>query len=145
MNKTSLLVTYKQAILLKKLGFNSPTSNYCVERLEQKRIRGRQYNCLINGHSEKWNCVESYSIFTKEYSFPYIAIPTVFDAIRWLDVKTKKIQHNVETISYMKQQACVCDTPKKLRSIVDFLIETLIVTGESVTKVNNKKNKDHGK
>ena len=121
-------------------------------------MRGRQYNCLIEGRSEKWNCIEarstlhcatkelkSCSTLTKEYSFPYIAIPTVFDAIRWLDVKTKKIQHNVETVLYMKQQACVCDTPKKLRSVVDFLIETLIVTRESVTKVNNKKNKDHGK
>lgn len=108
-------------------------------------MRGRQYNCLIEGRSEKWNCIEARSTLTKEYSFPYIAIPTVFDAIRWLDVKTKKIQHNVETVLYMKQQACVCDTPKKLRSIVDFLIETLIVTRESVTKVNNKKNKDHDK
>lgn len=112
MSKTNLLVTYKQAVLLKKLGFNAPTSHYCIENLEQKRMRGRQYNCLIEGRSEKWNCIEARSTLTKEYSFPYIAIPTVFDAIRWLDVKTKKIQHNVETISYMKQQACVCDTPK---------------------------------
>lgn len=145
MSKTNLLVTYKQAILLKNLGFNAPTSYYCIENLEQKRMRGRQYNCLIEGRSEKWNCIEARSTLTKEYSFPYIAIPTVFDAIRWLDVKMKKIQHNVETVLYMKQQACVCDTPKKLRSIVDFLIETLIVTRESVAKVNNKKNKDHGK
>ena len=145
MSKTNLLVTYKQAVLLKNLGFNTPTSHYCIENLEQKRMRGRQYNCLIEGRSEKWNCIEARSTLTKEYSFPYIAIPTVFDAIRWLDVKTKKIQHNVETVLYMKQQACVCDTPKKLRSIVDFLIETLIVTRESVAKVNNKKNKDHGK
>lgn len=145
MSKTNLLVTYKQAVLLKNLGFNAPTSHYCIENLEQKRMRGRQYNCLIEGRSEKWNCIEARSTLTKEYSFPYIAIPTVFDAIRWLDVKTKKIQHNVETVLYMKQQACVCDTPKKLRSIVDFLIETLIVTRESVAKVNNKKNKDHGK
>lgn len=145
MSKTNLLVTYKQAVLLKNLGFNAPTSHYCIENLEQKRMRGRQYNCLIEGRSEKWNCIEARSTLTKEYSFPYIAIPTVFDAIRWLDVKTKKIQHNVETVLYMKQQACVCDTPKKLRSIIDFLIETLIVTRESVAKVNNKKNKDHGK
>nr|DAF66159.1 MAG TPA: hypothetical protein [Caudoviricetes sp.] len=145
MSKTNLLVTYKQAILLKNLGFNSPTSHYCIENLEQKRMRGRQYNCLIEGRSEKWNCIEARSTLTKEYSFPYIAIPTVFDAIRWLDVKTKKIQHNVETVLYMKQQAYVCDTPKKLRSVVDFLIETLIVTRESVAKVNNKKNKDHDK
>ena len=145
MSKTNLLVTYKQAVLLKNLGFNAPTSHYCIENLEQKRIRGRQYNCLIEGRSEKWNCIEARSTLTKEYSFPYIAIPTVFDAIRWLDVKTKKIQHNVETVLYIKQQACVCDTPKKLRSVVDFLIETLIVTRESVAKVNNKKNKDHGK
>lgn len=145
MSKTNLLVTYKQAVLLKNLGFNAPTSHYCIENLEQKRMRGRQYNCLIEGRSEKWNCIEARSTLTKEYSFPYIAIPTVFDAIRWLDVKTKKIQHNVETVLYIKQQACVCDTPKKLRSVVDFLIETLIVTRESVAKVNNKKNKDHGK
>lgn len=145
MRKTNLLVTYKQAVLLKNLGFNAPTSHYCIENLEQKRMRGRQYNCLIEGRSEKWNCIEARSTLTKEYSFPYIAIPTVFDAIRWLDVKTKKIQHNVETVLYIKQQACVCDTPKKLRSVVDFLIETLIVTRESVAKVNNKKNKDHGK
>ena len=145
MSKTNLLVTYKQAVLLKNLGFSSPTSHYCIENLEQNRMRGRQYNCLIEGRSEKWNCIEARSTLTKEYSFPYIAIPTVFDAIRWLDVKTKKIQHNVETVLYMKQQACVCDTPKKLRSVVDFLIETLIVTRESVAKVNNKKNKDHGK
>ena len=145
MSKTNLLVTYKQAVLLKNLGFSAPTSHYCIENLEQKRMRGRQYNCLIEGRSEKWNCIEARSTLTKEYSFPYIAIPTVFDAIRWLDVKTKKIQHNVETVLYMKQQACVCDTPKKLRSVVDFLIETLIVTRESVTKVNNKKNKDHDK
>ena len=145
MSKTNLLVTYKQAVLLKNLGFSAPTSHYCIENLEQKRMRGRQYNCLIEGRSEKWNCIEARSTLTKEYSFPYIAIPTVFDAIRWLDVKTKKIQHNVETVLYMKQQACVCDTPKKLRSVVDFLIETLIVTRESVAKINNKKNKDHGK
>ena len=145
MSKTNLLVTYKQAVLLKNLGFSAPTSHYCIENLEQKRMRGRQYNCLIEGRSEKWNCIEARSTLTKEYSFPYIAIPTVFDAIRWLDIKTKKIQHNVETVLYMKQQACVCDTPKKLRSIVDFLIETLIATRESVAKVNNKKNKDHGK
>lgn len=145
MSKTNLLVTYKQAVLLKNLGFSTPTSHYCIENLEQKRMRGRQYNCLIEGRSEKWNCIEARSTLTKEYSFPYIAIPTVFDAIRWLDVKTKKIQHNVETVLYMKQQACMCDTPKKLRSVVDFLIETLIVTRESVAKVNNKKNKDHGK
>lgn len=145
MSKTNLLVTYKQAVLLKNLGFSSPTSHYCIENLEQKKMRGRQYNCLIEGRSEKWNCIEARSTLTKEYSFPYIAIPTVFDAIRWLDVKTKKIQHNVETVLYIKQQACVCDTPKKLRSVVDFLIETLIVTRESVAKVNNKKNKDHGK
>lgn len=145
MSKTNLLVTYKQAVLLKNLGFSAPTSHYCIENLEQKRMRGRQYNCLIEGRSEKWNCIEARSTLTKEYSFPYIAIPTVFDAIRWLDVKTKKIQHNVETVLYIKQQACVCDTPKKLRSVVDFLIETLIVTRESVAKVNNKKNKDHGK
>lgn len=145
MSKTNLLVTYKQAVLLKNLGFNAPTSHYCIENLEQKRMRGRQYNCLIEGRSEKWNCIEARSTLTKEYSFPYIAIPTVFDAIRWLDVKTKKIQHNVETVLYIKQQACVCDTPKKLRSVIDFLIETLIVTRESVAKVNNKKNKDHGK
>ena len=145
MSKTNLLVTYKQAVLLKNLGFNAPTSHYCIENLEQKRMRGRQYNCLIEGRSEKWNCIEARSTLTKEYSFPYIAIPTVFDAIRWLDVKTKKTQHNVETVLYMKQQTYVCDTPKKLRSVVDFLIEILIVTRESVAKVNNKKNKDHGK
>ena len=112
MSKTNLLVTYKQAVLLKNLGFSAPTSHYCIENLEQKRMRGRQYNCLIEGRSEKWNCIEARSTLTKEYSFPYIAIPTVFDAIRWLDVKTKKIQHNVETVLYIKQQACVCDTPK---------------------------------
>lgn len=84
------LVTYNTAIELKALGFTQLCTYYCVEKLEKNRTRGRKFNCISMSYPTDWNSVDQKSTLTKEVIYPYVSIPTVYEAIRWIIKEIEK-------------------------------------------------------
>ena len=77
-------MTYNTAIELKALGFNPLCTYYCVEKLEKPRTKGKKFNCISMSYPTDWNSVDQKSALTKEVIYPYVSIPTVYEAIRWI-------------------------------------------------------------
>lgn len=73
MKKTDKLVTYKEAIKLRILGYDEECCHYCMIVLEESHQKGRKFNCLCKSYPENWNNKTS-----------FISIPTYIDATRWL-------------------------------------------------------------
>lgn len=84
------LVTYNTAIELKALGFNQLCTYYCVEKLEKNRIRGRKFNCISMSYPTNWNFVDQKSTLTKDVIYPYVSIPTLYEAIIWVCMEIEK-------------------------------------------------------
>lgn len=84
------LVAYNTAIELKALGFNQLCTHYCVEKLEKNRIRGRKFNCISMSYPTDWNSVDQKSALTKEVIYPYVSIPTLYEATRWVCMEIEK-------------------------------------------------------
>lgn len=78
------IVTIRQAKKLKKLGFNEETCHYLVEGLDVKPMKS---------YPTKWNTNKGYDGIKPKY--PYIAVPTVEQAINWLVQKNRKIKKRV--------------------------------------------------
>lgn len=85
MSEVRLLVSRKQAIALKKRGFNLKCSHYLVETLESPPIKGRRFNSLCNSTPVDWNHVEVQITPLSNKEKPYISVPTVFEALYWLN------------------------------------------------------------
>lgn len=75
------IVTIRQAKKLKKLGFNEEACHYLVEGLDCKPMKS---------YPTKWNTNKGYDGIKPKY--PYIAVPTVEQAINWLVQKNHKIK-----------------------------------------------------
>lgn len=75
------IVTIRQAKKLKKLGFNEETCHYLVEGLDVKPMKS---------YPTKWNTNKGYDGIKPRY--PYIAVPTVEQAISWLIKKNKYVK-----------------------------------------------------
>lgn len=84
------LVTYNTAIELKALGFTQLCTYYCVEKLEKNRIRGRKFNCISMSYPTDWNSVDQKSTLTKDVIYPYVSIPTLYEAVRWVSTEVEK-------------------------------------------------------
>lgn len=76
MKKTDKLVTYKEAIKLKTLGYNEECCHYCMIIFENFHHKGRKFNCLCKSYPENWNNKEA-----------FVSIPTYIEAYRWLFYK----------------------------------------------------------
>ena len=120
------LVTYNTAIELKALGFNQLCTYYCVEKLEKNRIRGRKFNCISMSYPTDWNSVDQKSTLTKDVIYPYVSIPNVYEAIRWVSTKIEK-----HLIHLSKEERVAFDTMRYMPineelSIVKVVLKQLI-------------------
>lgn len=84
------LVTYNTAIELKALGFNQLCTYYCVEKLEKPKTKGRKFNCISMSYPTDWNSIDQKSMLTKEVIYPYVSIPTLYEATRWVCIEIEK-------------------------------------------------------
>lgn len=115
------LVTYNTAIELKTLGFNQLCTHYCVEKLEKPRRKGRKFNCISMSYPTNWNSVDHKSTLTKKVIYPYVSIPTLYEAIRWVSMEIEKRYIHLST-----QKRTVFNTIKRV-SIIEELNTIKIV------------------
>lgn len=120
------LVTYNTAIELKALGFNQLCTYYCVEKLEKNRIRDRKFNCISMSYPTNWNSVDQKSTLTKDVIYPYVSIPNVYEAIRWVSTEIEK-----RLIHLSKEERVAFDTMRYMPineelSIVKVVLKQLI-------------------
>lgn len=85
MLENRLLVSRRQAIELKKRGYNLKCSYYLVDTLENPPMRGRKFNCLSSSVPTDWNSVEIQSSTLHKTYKPFISVPTILEALCWLN------------------------------------------------------------
>lgn len=115
------LVSRKQAFLLKKLGFNTPTSYYLMKTFEVKPFSNKRFNCLFMSSPVDWN-----NVLTTTHHFDeeikesfFISVPTVYEALEW--ISNQNI--NVGYIYIEKDIKC---RYKELRNVLDANLKLLI-------------------
>ena len=124
------LVSRKQAIALKKVGYNNPCSYYLLYTLERNPISGKRYNCLARSYPTNWN---------KEESF--ISVPSVYDAIDWLStvLKRNKKIYAFDYIGYIYINPIKKERYKELRNLIDDKIKILISSRKKSAKSKKPK------
>lgn len=140
------LVTYNTAIELKALGFNQLCTYYCVEKLEKNRIRGRKFNCISMSYPTDWNSVDQKSALTKDVIYPYVSIPNVYEAIRWVNIEIGKhfIHLTVQERRFVNfLDISIFEEVRVLKSVLNVLIKILINGRKSIE--SKKTNQSHGK
>lgn len=135
------LVTYNTAIELKILGFNWLCTYYCVEKLEKNRIRGRKFNCISMSYPTDWNNVDQKSTLTKDVIYPYISIPNVYEAIRWVNIEIEKclIHLTTQERSIFNELSCISifAEPSYIKIVLKKLIKILISGRKSIESKKN--------
>lgn len=121
------LVTYNTAIELKALGFNQLCTYYCVEKLEKNRIRGRKFNCISMSYPTDWNSVDQKSALTKDVIYPYVSIPTLHEAIRWVSIEIEKRLIHLSTKERIAFNAMKHITITAKLSLVRNVLKRLII------------------
>lgn len=143
------LVTYNTAIELKTLGFNWLCTYYCVEKLEKNRIRGRKFNCISMSYPTDWNNVDQKSTLTKDVIYPYISIPNVYEAIRWVNIEIEKclIHLTTQERSIFNKLSCVSilETTSVLKDVLNLLIKILISGRKSIESKKTNQSYDKRK
>lgn len=143
------LVTYNTAIELKALGFNQLCTYYCVEKLEKNRIRGRKFNCISMSYPTDWNNVDQKSALTKDVIYPYVSIPTLYEAIKWVSMEIEKRLIHLST----KERICF-DAMKHvsiiaklniIRTVLKQLIKILINGRKSIESKKTNQSYDKRK
>ena len=119
--KKEELVSISQAKKLKKLGFNEETVYYAVEGLKCKPCKSLPM---------RWNKLKEYSGIKPKY--PYIAIPTITEAVLWIAKKKKYDVH----FNYYVHNSDPSD--KKEMLIGAFQSGKNIVSRESLSKLLKK-------
>lgn len=95
--KTIHLVSRKQALALRKLGFDAPVAHYLMTILEEDPIPGKRFNTLCVSYPCNWNDNEG-----------FISVPTVYEALDWLkskyqyDVSLYICVHSLEVTRYKR-------------------------------------------
>lgn len=59
-------------------------------KIGKNRIRGRKFNCISMSYPTDWNSVDQKSALTKEVIYPYVSIPTLYEATRWVCMEIEK-------------------------------------------------------
>lgn len=134
------LVTYNTAIELKALGFNRLCTYYCVEKLEKPRIKGKKFNCISMSYPTNWNSVDQKSALTKDVIYPYISIPNVYEAIRWVSAEIEKCLIHLskeERIAFDTMQYMPINEELSIVKVVLKQLITILISGRR--SIENKK------
>ena len=141
------LVTYNTAIELKALGFNQLCTYYCVEKLEKPRTKGKKFNCISMSYPTDWNSVDQKSTLTKDVIYPYVSIPNVYEAIKWVSKEIEKylIYLTTQKRLVFDELRCVSifEATSMLKNVLNLLIRILINSRKSIE--SKKTNQSHGK
>lgn len=141
------LVTYNTAIELKALGFNRLCTYYCVEKLEKPRTKGKKFNCISMSYPTDWNSVDQKSTLTKDVIYPYVSIPNVYEAIKWVSKEIEKylIYLTTQKRLVFDELRCVSifEATSMLKNVLNLLIRILINGRKSIE--SKKTNQSHGK
>lgn len=142
------LVTYNTAIELKALGFTQLCTYYCVEKLEKNRTRGRKFNCISMSYPTDWNSVDQKSALTKEVIYPYVSIPTVYEAIRWIIKEIEKYFIHLpiqERLFIFNLDIPIDEEVRVLKGMLNVLIKILISGRKSIESKKTNQSYDKRK
>ena len=114
-------VTIKQAEKLAKLGFDLPVTGMCIRNT---RLTSISYPTDWNGNKDV-----NFSD-TKYKGYPYLSVPTVFEALEWLYVKKDcKVAMSWE-LSTLWGVKGTSQTYAKLRKLITELIKSIEEDGK---------------
>nr|DAG33132.1 MAG TPA: hypothetical protein [Caudoviricetes sp.] len=143
------LVTYNTAIELKALGFNQLCTYYCVEKLEKPRTKGKKFNCISMSYPTDWNSVDQKSALTKEVIYPYVSIPTVYEAIRWIIKEVYKyfIHLTIQERLVLDELNCISifEEISVFKDVLNVLIKILINGRKSIESKKTNQSYDKRK
>lgn len=143
------LVTYNTAIELKALGFNQLCTYYCVEKLEKPRIKGKKFNCISMSYPTDWNSVDQKSALTKEVIYPYVSIPTAYEAIRWIIKEVDKyfIHLTIQERLVLDELNCISifEEISVFKDVLNVLIKILINGRKSIESKKTNQSYDKRK
>ena len=124
------LVSRKQSLKLKQLGFDQLCSHHIMYTLERRPIRGKRFNCLCTSYPANWNKYEQFA-----------SVPTVYEAIDWLCTKLKaaKTVTAIDYIGYIYLCPSTAERYKELRLLIDDKIKLLINDRKSSLKRKKQK------
>lgn len=135
------LVSRKQAIKLKNLGFNQPCSWHIMSKLEKSPKPGKRFNCIACGHPIDYNHAD-YSGFGDGTRYPLTSVPTVYEAIDWIatELKNDNSIFAQDYVGYIYIATNKKDRYAELRKIIDKKLKLLISSRNRSAKINFVKN-----
>lgn len=141
------LVTYDTAIELKALGFNQLCTYYCVEKLEKPRTKGKKFNCISMSYPTDWNNIDQKSTLTKSVIYPYVSIPTLYEATRWVCMEIEKCFIHLSTRERIAfdtmKHVSITEKLNIVKAVLKQLIKILINGRKSIE--NKKTNQSYEK
>lgn len=147
MKAPNYLVSRKQAIKLKKLGFNQLCSWCLLESLERMPMPGKRYNAIQKTVPIDWNSTNSENNIMVNKKSPFISVPTVYEAIDWIATTLRK-DPNILAFDYI---GFIYITPTQkaryteLRKIIDDHLKVLTNSRKKSIRKQTKKLSKHGK
>lgn len=114
-------VTIKQAEKLAKLGFDLPVTGMCIRNTRLTSI----------SYPTDWNGKKDVNFSDTKYKgYPYLSVPTVFEALEWLYVKKDyKVAMSWE-LSTLWGVKGTSQTYAKLRKLITELIKSIEEDGK---------------
>jgi hypothetical protein len=115
-------VTIKQAEKLAKLGFDLPVTGMCIRNTRLTSI----------SYPTDWNGKKDVNFSDTKYKgYPYLSVPTVFEALEWLYVKKDcKVAMSWKLIDIMWGVKGTSQTYSKLRKLITELIKSIEKDGK---------------
>lgn len=109
-------VTIKQAEKLAKLGFDLPVTGMCIRNTKLTSI----------SYPTNWNGKKDVNFSDTKYKgYPYLSVPTVFEALEWLCVK-KRYKAAIGTkLENMYEITAIRTTYSELRKFITELIKSI--------------------
>lgn len=123
------LVSRKQAIKLKQVGFNRVVSYRMVNFLEERPEPGVRFNSLQLSYPDDWNN-------TAKMEEVFTSVPTVYEAIDWLATQLKKDENIIpfDYIGYIYINPEVTGRYSELRKLIDEKLKLLISSRKKSAK-----------
>lgn len=114
-------VTIKQAEKLAKLGFDLPVTGMCIRNTRLTSI----------SYPTDWNGKKDVNFSDTKYKgYPYLSVPTVFEALEWLYVKKDCKVSMGWKLSILREVKGTSQTYAKLRKSITELIKSIEKDGK---------------